>query len=86
LLVLKAVPAQELDKEVEALAQRIGSVPQNQLTMQKLMRNGGAREYGSAVDPDDGHTVRRHRPPYARRAQLQASRRRRRLEAGGGGA
>jgi enoyl-CoA hydratase len=45
-LVLKAVPAQELDKEVEALAQRIGSVPQNQLTMQKLMLNGALVNMG----------------------------------------
>jgi enoyl-CoA hydratase len=45
-LVLKAVPAQELDKEVEALAQRIGSVPQNQLMMQKLMLNGALVNMG----------------------------------------
>jgi enoyl-CoA hydratase len=38
-LVLMAVPAAELDDEVEALAARIASVPQNQLTMQKLMVN-----------------------------------------------
>ena len=45
-LVLKAVPAQELDKEVEALAQRIGTVPQNQLMMQKLMLNGALANMG----------------------------------------
>jgi enoyl-CoA hydratase len=38
-LVLKAVPESELDEEVEGLAYRIASVPQNQLTMQKLMVN-----------------------------------------------
>ena len=32
-----AVPEAELEREVERLAQRIGSVPRNQLTMQKLM-------------------------------------------------
>ena len=38
-LVLKAVPDAELDEEVENLAHRIASVPQNQLMMQKLMVN-----------------------------------------------
>jgi enoyl-CoA hydratase len=38
-LVLKAVPAETLDAEVEALAARIASVPLNQLVMQKLMVN-----------------------------------------------
>jgi len=38
-LVLKAVPADRLDDEADALAHRMASVPQNQLTMQKLMIN-----------------------------------------------
>ena len=38
-LVLKAVPADRLDDEVDALAHRISTVPQNQLMMQKLMVN-----------------------------------------------
>ena len=38
-LVLKAVPSDQLDEEVEILAHRIASVPQNQLMMQKLMIN-----------------------------------------------
>jgi enoyl-CoA hydratase len=38
-LVLEAVPAAELDARVEALADRIASVPTNQLAMQKLMVN-----------------------------------------------
>lgn len=38
-LVLKAVPADALDEEVEALAHRMAGVPQNQLMMQKLMIN-----------------------------------------------
>jgi enoyl-CoA hydratase len=38
-LVTDAVPAAELDAYVEALADRIASVPTNQLAMQKLMVN-----------------------------------------------
>jgi len=38
-LVLDAVPAAELDAYVESLADRIASVPTNQLAMQKLMIN-----------------------------------------------
>jgi len=38
-LVLKAVPADNLDDEVDALAHRMATVPQNQLMMQKLMVN-----------------------------------------------
>ena len=38
-LVLEAVPADELDARVEALADRIAGVPVNQLVMQKLMIN-----------------------------------------------
>ena len=38
-LVLKAVPAEALDEEVDALAHRMAGIPQNQLMMQKLMIN-----------------------------------------------
>jgi enoyl-CoA hydratase len=38
-LVLKAVPPERLDEEVDELAHRMASVPQNQLMMQKLMIN-----------------------------------------------
>jgi enoyl-CoA hydratase len=38
-LVLQSVPADELDAAVEALADRMASVPINQLAMQKLMIN-----------------------------------------------
>ena len=38
-LVLKAVPADQLDQEVEALAQRMAAVPVNQLMMQKMVDN-----------------------------------------------
>jgi enoyl-CoA hydratase len=45
-LVLKAVPAERLDEEVDALAHRIASVPQNQLMMQKLMVNQALANMG----------------------------------------
>ena len=45
-LVLKAVPAAQLDEEVEALAHRIAGVPQNQLMMQKLMVNQALANMG----------------------------------------
>jgi enoyl-CoA hydratase len=38
-LVLDAVPGEELDTRVEVLAERMASVPKNQLMMQKLMIN-----------------------------------------------
>jgi enoyl-CoA hydratase len=45
-LVLKAVPADQLDDEVESLARRMASVPQNQLLMQKLMVNQALTNMG----------------------------------------
>ncbi len=45
-LVYKAVPAAELDAEVEALAERIAGVPVNQLMMQKLMINQALENMG----------------------------------------
>ena len=45
-LVLKAVPAAELDAEVEKLAERMASVPVNQLMMQKLMINQAFENMG----------------------------------------
>jgi enoyl-CoA hydratase len=45
-LVLKAVPADQLDDEVESLARRMASVPQNQLMMQKLMVNQALTNMG----------------------------------------
>jgi enoyl-CoA hydratase len=38
-LVLKSVPREQLDMEVETLARRMASVPINQLIMHKLMIN-----------------------------------------------
>jgi enoyl-CoA hydratase len=45
-LVLKAVPADQLDDVVESLARRMASVPQNQLMMQKLMVNQALTNMG----------------------------------------
>ena len=45
-LVHKAVPAAELDAEVEALAQRIATVPVNQLMMHKLVINQAIEAMG----------------------------------------
>ena len=45
-LVHKAVPADELDAEVEALAERISTVPVNQLMMQKLVINQAIEAMG----------------------------------------
>ena len=43
-LVLKAVPDADLDTEVEALANRIATVPINQLAMQKMVINSAVEE------------------------------------------
>jgi enoyl-CoA hydratase len=45
-LVLKAVPADRLDAEVEALAERMATVPVNQLMMQKLVVNQAIEAMG----------------------------------------
>lgn len=45
-LVLKAVPAIRLDEEVDEMANRMASVPQNQLMMQKLMVNQALSNMG----------------------------------------
>jgi enoyl-CoA hydratase len=45
-LILKAVPPADLDKEVEALAQRMATVPVNQLMMQKLVINQAIEAMG----------------------------------------
>jgi enoyl-CoA hydratase len=47
-LVADAVPADQLDEAVEALARRIASVPRNQLMMQKLMINQALDNMGLA--------------------------------------
>ena len=45
-LVLKAVPAAQLDEEVDKLAARMAGVPVNQLMMQKLMINQALENMG----------------------------------------
>ena len=45
-LVMKTVPAAELDDAVEALAQRMASVPVNQLMMQKMVINQAVEAMG----------------------------------------
>ncbi len=47
-LVTEAVPAAELEARVEALVQRMASVPKNQLMMQKLMVNQAYENMGMA--------------------------------------
>lgn len=47
-LILKAVPPDELDSYVEALAERIATVPNNQLMMQKLVINQAIDAMGLA--------------------------------------
>ena len=76
-LVLKAVPADKLDDEVDALAHRMATVPQNQLMMQKLMVNQALDNMGLHGHADDRDRVRRHHPALARGAELQAPRRKR---------
>ena len=43
-LVLKSVPESSLDDEVESLAARMGTVPVNQLAMQKMIINAAVEE------------------------------------------
>ncbi|MCZ6870786.1 MAG: crotonase/enoyl-CoA hydratase family protein [Gammaproteobacteria bacterium] len=45
-LVLEAVPAEELDDRVQALAERMQGVPRNQLMMHKLMINQAIENMG----------------------------------------
>jgi enoyl-CoA hydratase len=47
-LVLKSVPAGDLDAEVEALAERMATVPVNQLMMQKMVINQAIEALGLA--------------------------------------
>ena len=47
-LVMKAVPAADLDAAVEVLAARMASVPINQLTMQKMVINQATEAMGLA--------------------------------------
>jgi enoyl-CoA hydratase len=82
-LVLKAVPAAELDAEVERLAHRMAGIPKNQLMMQKIMINQAYENMGPPQHPDDRHGLRRHHTPHAGGPRFQAARGAARLEDGG---
>ena len=56
IVALRLVHEVVASAERKGLAQRIGSVPQNTLMMQKLMLNRTLK-HGSAVDTEDGHAV-----------------------------
>lgn len=45
-LILKAVPSEQLDAEVEAMAERMAAVPINQLAMQKMVINQAIEQSG----------------------------------------
>jgi len=45
-LVLRSVPAEQLDDEVQRLAERVASVPRNQLAMQKMVINQALESQG----------------------------------------
>ena len=45
-LILKAAPESQLDSEVEAMAERMSSVPVNQLAMQKMVINQAVEASG----------------------------------------
>ena len=47
-LVLKSVPENKLDEEVEAMASRLSTVPINQLAMQKMVINQAVEAAGLA--------------------------------------
>ena len=81
-LVYQAVPAKELDKAVDALAERMAGVPKNQLMMQKLMINQAYENMGLAQHADDRDALRRHHAPLARGRLVQALRREARLPCG----
>lgn len=76
-LVLKAVPEDQLDAEVERMAERMAGVPINQLAMQKMMINQALENMGLASTQTlatilDGIT--RHSPEgmnFKRRAETE---------------
>ena len=67
-LVLKAVSKDRLDDEVEAMAQRLASVPINQLAMQKMVINqaveatglSGTQQLATLLDGISRHTPEGH--------------------------
>ncbi len=67
-LVLKSVPEDSLNEEVEAMANRLSSVPINQLTMQKMVINhaveatglSGTQKLATLLDGISRHTPEGH--------------------------
>ena len=67
-LVLKSVPEETLDDEVEAMANRLASVPKNQLAMQKMVINqaveatglSGTQQLATLLDGISRHTPEGH--------------------------
>ena len=67
-LVLKSVPEEALDDEVEAMANRLASVPKNQLAMQKMVINqaveatglSGTQQLATLLDGISRHTPEGH--------------------------
>jgi enoyl-CoA hydratase len=67
-LVLKSLPEQKLNDEVEAMAARLTSVPLNQLAMQKMVINqaveatglSGTQQLATLLDGISRHTPEGH--------------------------
>jgi enoyl-CoA hydratase len=67
-LVLKAIPEEALDNEIEAMASRLASVPINQLAMQKMVINqaveatglSGTQQLATLLDGISRHTPEGH--------------------------
>ncbi len=67
-LVLKSVPEDSLNEEVESMAKRLASVPINQLTMQKMVINqaveatglSGTQQLATLLDGISRHTPEGH--------------------------
>ena len=72
-LVLKAVPPDRLDDEVDALAHRMATVAAEPAHDAEADGQPGALQHGADGDADDRDRVRRHHPAFARGAELQAA-------------
>ena len=74
---LKAVPDDQLDAEVEAMAARLASVPINQLAMQKMVINQAVEATGLAGTQRLGTLLDGNLSPHPGRPELQEARRNR---------
>ncbi len=81
-LVLKSVPADRLDEEVDVSGPPYRHGAAEPAHDAEADGQPGAHQYGAAHHADDRDDLRRHHPPLARRPELQASRRGEGLEAG----